>query len=122
MYTFSFERLEVWNKSRHLTKMIYKTTRDFPDSEKFGIISQLRRAVISVCSNIAEGSSRKSIKDQVHFYNMAFSSLMETLNQLIISNDIEYLDEKSLVESRKEIHTISMMINGLCNSVSKAIV
>ena len=119
MYTFSFERLDVWKRSRLMTKMVYKTTNDFPDSEKFGITGQIRRAVISVCSNIAEGSSRKSRKDQTHFYNMAFSSLMESLNQLIISNDLEYLDDKTLSELREEIHTISMMINGLCNAIGK---
>jgi len=119
MYTFSFERLGVWIKSRLLTKEIYKLTRNFPDYEKFGMAGQLRRAVISVCSNIAEGSSRKSKKDQVHFYNIAFSSLMETLNQLIISHDLDYIDSQSLAESRKEIHTISLMLNGLCNSLIK---
>ena len=113
MYTFSFERLEVWNKSRNLTKRIYHLTNKFPDSEKFGLISQLRRAVISVCSNIAEGSSRKSRKDQHHFYNIAFSSLMETLNQVIISFDLEYLDKQTLDEIRNEIHTISLMLNRL---------
>jgi four helix bundle protein len=117
MYTFSFERLEVWNKSRFLTKKIYTITKNFPDSEKFGITGQIRRAIISVCSNIAEGSSRKSKKDQVHFYMIAFSSLMETLNQLIISNDLEYLGSDSLSELRSEIHTISKMLNGLCNSL-----
>jgi len=116
MYTFSFERLEVWNKSRLLTKRIYLTTKSFPESEKFGIVSQLRRAVISICSNIAEGSSRKSKKDQAHFYNIAFSSLMETLNQLIISNDIEYIDDNNMTELRKDIHVISLMLNNLCNS------
>ncbi len=63
MYTFSFERLDVWKKSRLLTKEVYSLTKKFPDDEKFGITNQLRRAVISVCSNIAEGSSRKSKKD-----------------------------------------------------------
>jgi four helix bundle protein len=119
MYTFSFERLDVWNKSRLLTKKIYKLTQNFPDSEKFVMVGQLRRAVISICSNIAEGSSRKSKRDQVHFYNIAFSSLMETLNQLIISNDLEYIDSQSLADSRKEIHIISLMLNGLCNSSIK---
>jgi four helix bundle protein len=117
MYTFSFERLEVWNRSRLLTKNIYRLTMNFPDEEKFCLTSQLRRAVISVCSNIAEGSSRKSKKDQSHFYNMSYSSLMETLNQLIISNDLEYLGSNSLSELRSEIHTISIMLNGLCNSL-----
>jgi four helix bundle protein len=118
MYTFSFERLEVWIKSRFLTKKIYNITRDFPDSERFGLISQLRRAVISVCSNLAEGSSRKSKKDQSHFYSIAFSSLMETLNQLIICNDLEYLDLSALEELRSEICTISLMLNSLTNSGS----
>jgi four helix bundle protein len=113
MYTFSFEKLEVWKKSRLLTKRIYKSTQEFPDFEKFGIVGQLRRAVISVCSNIAEGSSRKSKKDQGHFYNLAFSSLMETLNQLIISEDLEYLSTQNLIELRNEINTISLMLNNL---------
>jgi len=119
MYTFSFERLEVWNKSRFLTKEVYKLTGNFPDSEKFGLINQLRRAVISISSNIAEGSSRRTKKDQGHFYNLAFSSLMETLNQLIISNDLEYLDSELLAGLRKDIHVISLMLNNLCNSVQK---
>jgi len=116
MYTFSFERLEVWNKSRLLTRRVYLTTQGFPESERFGIVSQLRRAVISICSNIAEGSSRNSKKDQAHFYNIAFSSLMETLNQLIISNDLDYIDNDILAELRKDIHVISLMLNNLCNS------
>jgi len=120
MYTFSFERLDVWTKSRLLTKDIYNLTKKFPDEEKFGISSQLRRAAISVCSNIAEGSSRKSKKEQIHFYSIAFSSLMETLNQLIISNDLEFIDAQSLSDTRKRIHTISMMINGLSNSIGKS--
>jgi four helix bundle protein len=115
MYTFSFERLEVWQKSRSLTKKIYNLTQNFPNSEKFGVTGQLRRAIISVCSNLAEGSSRKSKKDQSHFYMVAFSSLMETLNQLIICCDLDYIDYLSLAELRKDIHTISLMINGLCN-------
>jgi four helix bundle protein len=111
MYTFSFERLDVWHKSRLLTKTIYMLTRDFPDYEKFAQAGQLRRATISVCSNIAEGSSRKSKKDQSHFYSIAFTSLMETLNQQIISNDLDYIDSESLSETRNEIQIISRMLN-----------
>jgi four helix bundle protein len=113
MYIFGFERLDVWIKSRILTKKIYLLTKDFPDYEKFGMAGQLRRAIVSVCSNIAEGSSRKSKKDQAHFYNMAFPSLMEILNQLIISNDLDYLNTTALAEYRNDIHTISLMLNNL---------
>lgn len=119
MHTFGFERLEVWNKSRILTNKIYHITQTFPDSEKFGLVNQMRRAVISICSNVAEGSSRKSKKDQAHFYNMAFSSLMETLNQLIISNDLDYLDLKELSELRDDIQLISLMLNNLAIYANK---
>jgi four helix bundle protein len=117
MYTFSFERLDVWNKSRLLTKKIYELTLKFPEAEKFGMTSQIRRAVISVCSNLAEGSSRKSKKDQSHFYNISFSSLMEVLNQLITSNDLGLLDTATLQLLREEIHSISRLLNGLNNSL-----
>lgn len=113
MYTFSFEKLEVWNKSRLLTKKVYLITRNFPDSEKFGLVAQLRRAIISVCSNIAEGASRWSKNDQGHFYNMSFSSLMEVLNQLILSCDLDYLETDVLSEIRSDIHVISLMLNNL---------
>ena len=116
MYTFSFERLEVWNKARLLTVKIYEITKTWPESENFGIIGQIRRAVISICSNIAEGSSRKTKKDQAHFYSIAFSSLMETLNQLIISNDLRYLEDSKFKELRNDISSISIMLNNLTKS------
>jgi four helix bundle protein len=119
MYTFSFEKLEVWKKSRLLTKKIYLITREFPENEKYGIVSQSRRACISVCSNIAEGSSRKSKNDQKHFYNMSFSSLMELLNQLIISNDLDFINLTILNECRTDIHVISLMLNNLSASLDK---
>jgi four helix bundle protein len=96
-----------------LTKEIYIITKEFPDNEKFGIINQMRRAAISVSSNIAEGSSRTSNKDQAHFYQLAYSSLMELLNQAIISNDLEYFSEESLNETRTKIEKIANMLNAL---------
>lgn len=77
MYTYSFEKLEVWNESKEFTKSIYTITSIFPDQEKFGLISQLRRAAVSICSNIAEGSARSTYKDKAHFTTMAFSSAIE---------------------------------------------
>jgi four helix bundle protein len=88
-------------------------TEYFPESEKFCITSQIRRTFLSVSSNIAEGSSRKSKKDQAHFYSIAYSSLMEGLNQLIISNDLGYFDDYTLKELRNDVHTVSLMINRL---------
>lgn len=117
MYTFSFERLDVWKNSRDLTKHIYQITQTFPGEEKYGLVSQLRRASVSIISNIAEGSSRSSVKDQAHFYNTAFSSLMEVLNQVIISNELEYISTDNYSELRKLIEKISNQLNSLRNSI-----
>ena len=87
---FAFEKLEVWQKSRDLVKDIYKVTANYPSEERFGLTSQLRRASVSVSSNIAEGSTRWSKKDQARFYEMSFGSLMEILNQLILSTDLKF--------------------------------
>lgn len=86
-YISSFEKLQVWNDARGLVKQVYTLTEQFPITEKYGLVSQMRRAVVSVVSNIAEGSGRSSQKDQAHFYQIAFSSLIELLNQFIIVND-----------------------------------
>ena len=102
MKVFSFEKLEVWQDAKALTQVIYKSTRSFPDEEKFGLVSQLRRAMISLTSNIAEGSSRISPKNQVHFYHIAFSSLMEVLSQILISIELGYIPKKSEDSFRKK--------------------
>ncbi len=79
MYVFSFEKLEVWKESILLVKVIYKLTDNFPSTEKFGLISQLRRASISISSNLAEGTLRNTNKDKTHFSTIAYSSTMEDL-------------------------------------------
>ena len=65
MFIYSFEKLEVWKESKNFTKLIYLTTSNFPESEKYGLVSQLRRASVSVCSNIAEGTSRQTNKTKL---------------------------------------------------------
>lgn len=110
---YSFESLEVWHDSRELTKAIYTITRGFPDDEKFGIVSQMRRCAISVCSNIVEGSYRSTNKDKSNFMVISYSSLMELLNQLIISKDLEYIDEIQYEEVRKQIEKVSNKLTAL---------
>lgn len=119
MKVFNFEKLEVWQDAKVLTQQIYKITRAFPDEEKFGLISQLRRAMISVTSNIAEGSSRISPKDQAHFYHLAFSSLMEVLSQILISVELGFIESDTEDDFRKEISKISNKLNSLRNSSIK---
>jgi four helix bundle protein len=116
-HKFSFEKLNVWETARQLTKTIYIITNEqFPDSEKFGLVSQMRRAAVSVCSNIAEGSSRTSTKDQAHLYQIAYSSLMELLNQCIISNDLKYISETTLIDIRANVEKTGNMLNSLRKS------
>ena len=96
MYEYNFEKLEVWKFSIDFAKKIYEITESFPDIEKFGLVSQIRRAVVSVSSNLAEGSAKQSLKDQARFTEMAFGSLMEILNQIILSFKLKFIKENSL--------------------------
>ena len=93
--------------------MVYKITKTFPSDERFGLVSQLRRASVSVSSNIAEGSGRTSFKEQARFSEISFGSLIEVLNQLILSNDLEYITENELNEFREIIEEIGNKINSL---------
>ena len=115
MYIYSFEKLEVWNESKEFTKSIFTLSSNFPDSEKFGLVSQLRRASVSICSNIAEGSARKSFKDKAHFTTMAFSSTVEVLNQLILSFELDFIKEKDYLKLRQDIESVTNKLNGLRN-------
>jgi four helix bundle protein len=118
-HRYGFEKLEVWQESRELVKDIYVATSQFPQQEKFGLTSQLRRAAISISSNIAEGSSRRSQKDQARFYEIAYGSLIEVLNQLILAQDLQYLSPDRLEAIRPKIDRIGRMLNGLRQSIQK---
>lgn len=115
-YIFSFEKLNVWIDAKSLVKHIYIVTKISPNEEKFGLTSQLRRASVSVASNIAEGTSRKTNKDKAYFTTIAYSSLMEVLNQIIIAKDLEFLDETNYSELRKDIEKIANKLNALRKS------
>ena len=115
MYVFSFEKLEVWIEAKDFSKDIYAITAKFPDTEKFGLISQLRRASISIASNIAEGSARKTFKDKAHFSTMAFGSAVEVLNQLIISFELNFVSEVDYLQLRKQLESVTNKLNALRN-------
>lgn len=117
---YSFENLEVWKKSKSLVKVIYEITNEFPNDEKFGITSQIRRAAISVSSNIAEGSTRWSKKEKARFYEVSYGSLIELLNQLIISEELGFLENPVLTEIKQQIDEISRMLSGLYKNMQSA--
>lgn len=113
MRLYSFEKLEVWKLSKKLTILIYDLSRLFPSEEKFGITNQIRRASFSVTNNLAEGTSRKSVKDKIRFIEIAFGSLMEVLNILLISKELEYIAENETIKLRRLIEEIGNKLHGL---------
>ena len=115
-YVYSFEKLIVWQKSIELAKQIYSTTSNFPKEEIYGLSSQIRRAVVSISSNIAEGYVKSSSKEQIRFSEIAYGSLMEVLNQVIIAKEIGYVSEVDYLSIRQNIEEISRMLNALRNS------
>src|SRR5688572_22814603 len=115
-HSYSFEKLDTWKEARAWVTWIYKNTTEFPAEEKFGLVNQIRRASISVVSNLAEGSARKSPKDQAHFYQLAYSSLIEVLNQLIMSNDLSFINDSKLTEGRTMIENLTSKVAALRNA------
>lgn len=109
MKTFGFEKLIVWQKSRELSVYVYTETKNFPDEERFGLISQMRRSVVSILSNIAEGTGRHSNKDKARFTEIAYGSALELVNQAILSNDLEFLSEEKYLKIRQKISEITAM-------------
>ena len=116
MFEYSFERLEVWKESVKLVNLIYEVTKGFPVSEKYGLTNQLRRASVSISSNLAEGTSRISDKDKAHFTTLSYSSAMEVLNQMIIAKELKYINEEVLLKVKEAISKITNMLNALGKS------
>ena len=104
MEQFAFQKLETYRISKDFVKAVYAFTSTFPDNERFGICSQIRRAAVSVPSNIAEGTSRISDKEKAHFIEISYGSLMEVLCQMEISRDLGYITDEQyeIVEMQTE--------------------
>ena len=113
MKTYSFENLEVWKKSRELVFYVYQIQSSFPPYEKYGLGDQLRRAVVSVSSNIAEGNARYSVKEQAHFIEIAIGSLMEVYCQIVLAYDLKYITEEQLNKCNERIEIVFKLLNGL---------
>ena len=118
MYTYSFEKLDVWQNAKSLVKDIYKITRTFPDEERFGITNQIRRATTSITANIAEGLYRNTTKDKLKFINISSSTSIEVINFLILSFDLEFIPEEKYIEIRKKAEKITNQLNALYHSLN----
>ncbi len=109
----SFTDLIAWQEAHKLILEVYRATDNFPNKEMFGLTNQMRRAAVSISSNIAEGFSRSSNADKVHFYTMSMGSLTELQNQLLISRDIGYLNKEIFESIANQSVRVSKLINGL---------
>ena len=115
-----FTELKIWQRSHQLALDIYKLTSSFPRSELFGIVSQTRRAVVSVSSNIAEGAKRQSQGDYARFLNVAEASLAETESLLRPARDLDFASASIADPLIDEAEQVSRMINGMRDSVKAA--
>jgi len=109
----SYKELQVWQKSIELITELYKLTRRFPDSEKFGLVSQINRSGVSIASNIAEGWGRGSRNEYIHHLYIARGSVYELETQLLISSNLKIIDDTEYRSIQKKVESIAMMLNKL---------
>ena len=115
----NFKELKIWKDSLQLAFDVYKTTREFPTNERFGLIAQINRNIVSIPSNIAEGSSRNSSKDFARFLEIALGSSFELETQLLIAENCGYIAEKDCSEYLDRIGTIQKMTFGFKEKLNK---
>lgn len=116
----TFTDLNAWKKSHELVLFTYKITDSFPKKEIFSLTNQMRRAAISITSNIAEGFSRQSYKEKIRFYSIALGSLTELQSQFLVARDVRYMKKEYIIFSNKSI-IVHKLINGLIK-YSKSII
>jgi four helix bundle protein len=114
---FNFEKLEVWQKAIDFADLIYSETRAFPSDERFGLTNQLRRAAVSISSNIAEGSSRSSKSDFARFVEIATGSVFEVISQAFIAHRQSFLSEDQFRKIYTDAEELSRMLSGLRKSL-----
>jgi len=116
---FRFERIEAWQLARALNKKVYAVTRQFPKEELFALTSQLRRASVSVSSNIAEGAGRNSDVDFAHFLEISYGSLMEVVSQLFLALDESYVPEETFIQLANDADLLAGKIAALSKSLGR---
>lgn len=110
---FQLNKLDCWNESRKLAVNVYQLLKKFPIEERYALCDQLRRAVISISSNIAEGNGRISTKEQIHFLEIAFGSIMEVYSQLQLAVDLGYITDDDFNIVKPNISNTSRLVSGL---------
>ncbi|MGH7201294.1 MAG: four helix bundle protein [Planctomycetaceae bacterium] len=114
---FRFEKLDVWKKAIEFADRVYHVTRTFPPDERYGLISQMRRASISISSNIAEGTGRSSDHDYARFLQIGYGSMMETVSQMFIARRQSFLSDSDFDDLYSRADELARMLSGLRNSL-----
>ena len=113
----TFREIKVWKKSMDLVTILYKSTKNFPQDELFGLTSQMRRCAVSIPSNIAEGFGRKSPNDFKRFLQISMGSLFELETQVEISKNLNYIDDFQFNNLYKDLREIEIMLSSFINSI-----
>ncbi len=112
-----FQQLNVWQEAHELVLMVYEVTKQFPRDEQYGLVSQMRRAAVSIPANIAEGFKRQGTRDKIRFYNISEGSLEELKYFFILSKDLDYVDSADHLIEQSE--TVGRLLNGLIKSTQR---
>lgn len=110
-YTYAFEKLEVWQIARKMRIKLFEVSNNFPASEKYELVSQIRRASRSVCANLAEGSARATDKDRASYTNKSYASAIELIDHLICARDLDYIDEEEYISLRISMDELINKLN-----------
>lgn len=116
---FRFEKLDVWQKAIEFADCVYSATRRFPDDERFGLTSQMRRAAVSVSSNVAEGAGRSSDADFARFVEISYASLMESVSQTHVAKRQGFLEQAAFDDVTRRADQLARMLSGLRASLRK---
>ena len=117
MGTTSFIDLKLWQEAHKFVLLAYKATEVFPKSEMFGLVSQFRRAAVSIAANIAEGYPKKGVNDKLRFYNISQGSLEECRYYITLSFDLKYIDEKQRSQLFEQLNSASLLLNSYCKTI-----
>lgn len=116
---YKFQNLDVWKAAKELAGNVYGLTRQYPNGERFALTDQTNRAVVSISANIAEGTSRESVKDFNHFLDIALGSAFELVSLLEIAFDLKYIPKRELDEILVQVERVIMLLYGLKRSLRK---
>ncbi|MBR1463079.1 MAG: four helix bundle protein [Prevotella sp.] len=117
MNQFSFESIVAWQKAHYFTRLVYTITGHFPEEERFGLVSQFRRAAVSIGANIAEGYKKLSKADKLRFLNISEGSLAECQNYIVLSRDLGYIDDREYALLHESADEAGRLLAGYCNGI-----